>query len=459
MIVRRPWQHWLLLAVSTGGLAAFLAMAQVVLASYGWRLDLTPERSYTLSPHARQVLAGLSRDVVITAFVRSGDDRNHQIEDLMRRVAAVSPHVRTNLIDINRNPAVARQYGVGSYAGFVVECGTRRRQFENPSEPLLVAAILQVTRDSRRVVYFLGGHGERDIYSTDRQQGYSLISLALTQELYDVRVLDLLHQAEVPRDADVVVIAGARRDPLPLEIEQLAAFAHRGGALLVLLEPRGATALIDFLARYGVRTDDTMVVDSENRLFAGDYVTLSVPVLSPRHPISAALQAPPLFSGACPVEFAASPRGGVRGLEILSTAASSWRTRDFDALRSGEAAFVSGRDVRGSQSVGVSLLVGPPHTDGDAVARFVVLGDSDFATNFFVDSLGNKDLLVDSVNWLAGEDALLGARAQARIPGVNQFFLTDEQGREAFLLGTVIEPGAVLLVGMVVVMRRRWRSV
>ncbi|HVM97933.1 MAG TPA: GldG family protein [Candidatus Acidoferrales bacterium] len=456
--MRGPWRQWLLLLVTTSGLAACLGMAQVVLGHFGWRFDLTPDRIYTLSPHARQVLAGLSRDVRITAFVRSGDERNRQTEDLLRRVGAASSRVRTDLVDINRNPAVARQYGVGSYAGFVVECGNRRRQFENPSEPLMLAAILQVTRDSRRVVYFLGGHGEQDIKSPDRRRGYSLASLALTQELYDVRGLDLLHQTEVPRDADVVIIAGPQRDPIPLELDQLSAYIRRGGSILVMLEPRSTPALVDLLAHFGVRTDDTMVVDSENRLFAGDYVTLSVPGLSPRHPVSAALEAPPLFSGARPIGFTPAARGGVRGLEILSTAPSSWRTSDFEALHSGEAKFVDGRDLRGSQPVGVSLLVGSPHTADDAVAHLVVLGDADFASNFFLDSLGNKDLLVDSVNWLAGEDALLGARAQARTPGVNQFFLTDEQGREAFLLGTVVEPGIMLLIGLVVVVMRRWNG-
>jgi hypothetical protein len=65
---------------------------------------------------------------------------------------------------------------------------------------------------------------------------------------------------------------------------------------------------------------------------------------------------------------------------------------------------------------------------------------------------------VNAVNWLAGEEGLLAARSQQRTPGVNQFFVSARQGRGAFVLGTLVEPALVLAVGMVIVLRRRWRG-
>ncbi|MFQ5665847.1 MAG: ABC transporter, partial [Candidatus Binatia bacterium] len=83
-------------------------------------------------------------------------------------------------------------------------------------------------------------------------------------------------------------------------------------------------------------------------------------------------------------------------------------------------------------------------------------GDSDFANNFFIQYLGDKDLLVNAVNWLAGEEALVGRRRQPKRPGVNQFFVSARQGRLAFILGTIVEPALFLVVGAVVFLRRRW---
>lgn len=86
----------------------------------------------------------------------------------------------------------------------------------------------------------------------------------------------------------------------------------------------------------------------------------------------------------------------------------------------------------------------------------IVLGDSDFANNFFLEYLGDKDLMVNAINWLAGQEELVGARPQARQPGVNQFFVSARQGRLAFILGTIVEPVAFLFIGAAIFLRRRW---
>jgi ABC-type uncharacterized transport system involved in gliding motility auxiliary subunit len=459
----RRWQarQWLLLVFSTAGLAGTLMMVQLILSHHNWRLDLTPEKRFTLSEHARKVLQGLDRDVQVVAFLRSDDPRNAEIEDLLTRVHNVSGHVRYSIVDVNRNPAVAREYGVDSYGSLVVESDGRRKDFANPREDLLMEAILQVTRPSRKVVYFLTGHGERDIESNDRQQGYSSAHNALRNEFYDVRPLSLLEEPAVPADASVVVIAGPRKDLLASELMKLSAYSARGGSLLILLDPQSAADLGAFLAPYGVRVGDGVVADPENRLFAGDYLTMVVPGLSRRHPVTAGLTAPPLFSQARPVSFVgvAPDRDlAVKGIDLLHSAPTSWQTTDPEVLRTGVATLVAGRDQPGPVSVGVGLMVRSADAPASPPARMIVLGDSDFANNFFIDYLGDKDLLVNAVNWLAGEEQLVGERPQLKTPGVNQFFVSARQGRLAFVLGTVVEPALFLLVGLVIFVRRRWKG-
>jgi ABC-type uncharacterized transport system involved in gliding motility auxiliary subunit len=455
--VSGTWRHWALLLAATTGLAGSLVMAQVLLARHNWRLDLTPEQRYTLSPHAQKVLAGLDRDVQVTAFLRSDDERNPAIVDLLARVHNAARRVRYSVVDVNRNPAVARQYGIENYASLVVESDGRRRGLVNPREDLLMAAILQVTRPTAKVVYFLTGHGEHTPTDSDREHGYSGAANALRREFYDVRTLSLLNEGSVPPDASVVIIAGPRKDLLPAELTTLAAYVERGGNWLIMLDPQTAPSLDAWLLRYGVQAAGGVVVDPENRLFAGDSLTMTVPGLSDQHPVSAELTSPPLFSQARAVAFAGPPRRGIRGIEFLHTAPTSWRTRDLDVLRTGTATFVSGRDERGAIPVGVSVLlesdraVAPPR-----VGRGIVLGDSDFANNFFLDYLGNKDLLVNAVDWLASEEGLLAERPQQQTPGVNQFFVSARQGRTAFLLGTIVEPALFLAVGVAIFLRRRW---
>ncbi len=454
-----PWRQWALLVVATTGLAGSFGMAQVLLARYNWRVDLTPEKQYTLSPHAQQVLQALDRDVDVVAFVRTDDERNPEILDLLTRAHNVSRRLRFSVVDVNRNPAVARQYGVDNYASVVVESDGRRRAFANPREDLLVEAILQVTRPAAKIVYFLTGHGEENPDDNDRQHGYSGAANTLRREFYDVRTLSLLGEEAVPVDASVVIIAGPRKELFPAELTKLGVYVDHGGALLILLDPQTPAQLAGFVSRYGVQVRGDVVVDPENRLFAGDYLTMTVPGLSGRHPVSAALTSPPLFSQACAVAFTGAPRPGIRGIEFLQSAASAWRTPDLEVLHTGIATFVSGRDEAGPVPLGVSLLVESDTAAPPApIARFIILGDSAFANNFFLEYLGDKDLLINAVNWLAGEEGLMGARSSQRAPGVNQFFVSARQGREAFVLGTLVEPALVLVVGLAVVLRRRWRG-
>jgi ABC-type uncharacterized transport system involved in gliding motility auxiliary subunit len=453
------WSQWALLVVASTGLAGTMYMAQVILSRHNWRIDLSPTRRFTLSEHSRKVLASLDRDVQIIAFLRSDDARNADIEDLLRRIHNVSPRVRFHVIDVNRNPAVAHQYGVGNYGSVVVESDGRYREFANPREDLLMEAILQVTRPTRKVVYFLTGHGEPGIDDSDRQHGYSTVRNALRNEFYDVRPLSLLGEAGVPADANVVVIAGPRKDLLTTELMKLSDYVDRGGDLLIMLDPQTSPSLVAFLGRYGVKLADDVVVDPENRLFAGDYLTMTIPGLSERHSVSAALKAPALFSQVRSVEFAAAPPPGIKGIEFLHSAPTSWRTTALDVLHSGVATFARGRDQRGPVPVGVAVRVEHPGNGQPGhVARLIVLGDSDFANNFFIEYLGDKDLLVNSINWLAGEEGLVGHRPQLRQPGVNQFFVSARQGRLAFLLGTIVEPAVFLLIGAVVFVRRKWRG-
>jgi len=447
-------RQWLVLAVGLTGLAGSLVMGQVLLARRGWRLDLTPEKRYVLSENSRRILANLDHDLVITALLRADDPRNREIEDLLSRARFASDRVHYRLVDVNRNPGVVRRFGAVAYGSLVVEADGRRKVFPNPTEQSLMTAIVQVTRPGRRRVYFLTGHGEHRIVDRDPRSGYSNAQAALIQELYDVAELGVLGDRPVPADASAIIIAGPRSDLLAGELLGLDAYLRRGGGLLVLVDPGDAPGLGAFLRRYGVVVSDDVVLDPENRLFAGDFLTMVIPERSSAHPVTAGLQAAPLMSqirglSVTPAELA------LAGLEILRSAPVSWRTPDPSVLQTGAGQFVPGRDVRGPVAVGASVVL---RGDGHPGGRILVYGDSDFANNSLLDYLGNRDLFLNSVNWLAGEQVSMASRPAAKTPGIGQLFISARQGAFAFWLGTVIQPAIVLVIGVVVCARQRWRG-
>src|SRR5438046_6547483 len=90
----------------------------------------------------------------------------------------------------------------------------------------------------------------------------------------------------------------------------------------------------------------------------------------------------------------------------------------------------------------------PGDGTGHRRGRLVVVGDSDFASDAYLDLLGNRDLALNAVAWAAGEESLTGTRTQ-KVPEVmrplSPLVLTADQARALFLRGGVIEPGVGLL--------------
>ena len=71
--------------------------------------------------------------------------------------------------------------------------------------------------------------------------------------------------------------------------------------------------------------------------------------------------------------------------------------------------------------------------------------------------LGNKDLFLNTVQWLAGEERLITQRPkdEETAPKLSSVFLTARESRRLFWLTAVVEPSLVLIVGAAVAVYRK----
>jgi ABC-type uncharacterized transport system involved in gliding motility auxiliary subunit len=88
--------------------------------------------------------------------------------------------------------------------------------------------------------------------------------------------------------------------------------------------------------------------------------------------------------------------------------------------------------------------------------RLVVIGDSDFLTNRYVDMAGNMNLFLNSVDWLAGRQDLISVRP--KVADVRLLDLTARQSQMVFWLSVVVVPGGAVLGGVAAMIRRRRRA-
>lgn len=436
------------------GLLVALGLVDALAERHNVRFDLTPQRRFTLSPHAQRILGGLATDVEMIAFVRSGDARNPSTAELLERLAEASPRVRQRLVDVNRNPALARRYGVDGYGAVVVASGDRFRRVSQAREDLLVGAMMALGRDAPKGIGFVRGHGELEPRGDDR----TLRSLAggLREDGFAIR--DATLDAPVPPDVDVLIVAGGSAAWSDAELDRLGAWLERGGALLVLLEPRQGAELAAWLGARGIAPAAGVVLDPDNRLYGGEGVSLEArppqsvvaggALLPSSALVTSALDAGVLLSTARPLALSADAQ------PLLESGPESWATAAVAVAEEGAAEFDEQRDTRGPLAVAAAREWAPTGVARRG-ARLIVIGDVDFATDRFVDFLGNRQLLQASIAWLVGEEDLIALRPQRKEAGVQQLFLSAGQARTALLLSTVVVPGASLLIALGLLLRRR----
>jgi ABC-type uncharacterized transport system involved in gliding motility auxiliary subunit len=439
------------------------------------RWDLTENKQYTLSDQTVKLLQGLKEPVKFTVF-----DRNTNFDRFRTRLANYeysSRQVSTDYIDPDQRPVQAKEYEVQQYGTVVVEHQGRKERVTSDAEQDLTNALIKVLNPSKKKVYFLGGHGEKDTTVSERT-GYSTISEDLKRDNYEFDKLVLAQTPEIPADATVLVLAGPRTDLLEQEVPILKSYLDKSGKLLVLMDPSDdfkapgqMPRLEGLLAEWGIQATQSIVVDASGRTSVA-----TVPVAAPPYPVHAItdrfdlVTMFPLVRAMVPT--ATLPEGRTPQ-PILQTHQRSWAETTLSSLETPEqlAPETEKGDIAGPVSIGMAVSVAnkapEPEKKPDAPAgakpeetpagtsetRVVAIGDSDFASNAYLGVEGNRDLFMNAVSWLAQQESLISIRP--REASDRRLTLTAAQTTMMFWLSIVLVPAAVMGTGVYTWWRRR----
>lgn len=438
-------------AVAVVLLLAIAGLVEAFSYRHNARLDLTENKRHSLSPQTVKLLRDLKTDVNAVAFFRTDQPGKRVAEDLLKQYERYAGGKLTwRVVDPDREPGLARRYAVESYGTVVLETKERSEKVLDAEEEKLTNSLVKLTREGKRVVYVVQGHGERDLANSDRP-GFSEAKTAMERANYEVKPLVLARQDKIPDDAAVVILPGPRTELLAPELAALEAYVAKNGKVLVMLDPGivgnvQVDGLTRMLATYGLEIGNNLVVELNpiGRLFG---IGPEVPIIQhyESHPITRDLAGiSTLFPVSRTVEAAKTPPAGTVVTALARTSPESWAETDRESLRRGQVK-ADPQDPKGPVTVAAVATRDK--------ARVVVYGTSDLASNQYLNLQGNRDFFLNTVSWLAEQEDLISIRPKESKP--SPVFLSAQQAQVVFVVPVLVLPGLVLVAGVVTFVRRR----
>lgn len=422
---------------------AIVAMLAFVLTRQHIRWDLTENNLYSLSDQTEKVLSNLDKDVEVKGFFKSAEQ--NAARDLLDEYSYRSSRLTYEMIDPDEKPQLPKQYGIDKYNMLAVESGMKREIIEQMSEVNLTNAIIKVTREQDKVIYFLTGHGERSI-KDESAEGYKIAVDAIKKENHLVRELNLVRRGSVPDSCTVLVIVRPETDLFPAEIDSIKNYLNSGGKVLLMTDPDHPQSLAGFLHDYNVVLGNDMVVDASGmgRLFGAGPGMPLVTEYDEAHVITKDFSVMTFFPYASSLK-PMDEKGGYKITELLKTSPRSWAEVDYTT---GEVDFDEGKDTQGPVTLG--LLVEKDLAKGKTV--LAAFGDSDFAMNGYFGKQGNGNLFLNTINYLAEEEDLISIRPKEIDD--RRLTLTQADVSGLFYLVVIAIPLFVIVVGVTVFFKR-----
>ncbi len=365
--------------------------------------DFTEDKQNSLATETLDTLKALPASVQATAFYTSqtpSDTAQKLLENYKNNSDGKFDY---SFIDPDQNPLAARQAGITGNGKIYLQMGDQHEIVSYASEQDITSALVRLMNPGQRTIYFLTGHGERDIQNAG-DTAYTTAKTALEAKNYTVQSLNLIAQNKIPENATVIVIAGPTQPISATEQTLLQDYVSNGGALVVLEEPvpltQGGSSpdpLVAYLAaNWGISFNNDIVIDSNT-----SQPLYAVAATYGKHPITEKLQGlisfyPTTRSLSIASNFPNQP------VALVATTNSAWGETDFASMQAnGQVAFDPAVDVPGPLTLAVAAA------DTAKGSHIVVFGDSDFASNVFFSQYANGDMFINSIDWAAGQEQLI----------------------------------------------------
>jgi ABC-type uncharacterized transport system involved in gliding motility auxiliary subunit len=444
---------------------------------------LSSQTRVQLSPHTVSILESLTNRVDVTVYYDKNDQMYSTIMALLNEYHRLDPRIDIKVVDYDRNPGeaavISQKYQLPSQATHpnepptknlvIFDCNghakavpgdalvqlgakgiTKDKQIEfGPvafrGEMAFTATLLAITNPKPFTAYFLTGRGEPSPVDTG-DKGYLKFGAILGENYVRLLPLTLL-DSDVPSDCNLLIIAGPRERFSDSELAKIDHYISRGGRAMVMLDYfslEHPTGLEDVLADHGVIVGGDVVQDRntpvDNAVFVLNF-NQKHPVVNPLVDSELEMILPR------PVGPKNDPNAPPDAPTVTPLAASSANSVLYGERGAVPRSFPLMVAVEGNSA--------NKGTDDDAGnIRMVVIGDSMFLNNQYIEAGANRDFAGYAINWLLDRPTLLEGIGPRPVTEY-RLMMTNTQLRNVrwILIGAL--PCAALSLGGLVWLRRR----
>jgi ABC-type uncharacterized transport system involved in gliding motility auxiliary subunit len=411
-------------------------------------IDVTSNKQFTLSDETKKITGNLKKDVTVYYFDRS--DSYDRARDMLDRYKNLnSSKIKVEYVDPEKKPDIARVEGARSLGDIIVDNGEKKETAKGLTEEELTGALIRVSKTGAKTVCFVNGSGEHTLADTERD-GYSTIKDALEKNNYKTDTISLIEKPEIPKTCSIVVVGGPKNDYLQPAIDAIKTFVTGGGRAIFNFDPvlnlpqqkMGDTpALAKLVSDWGVTPNGDVILDlsSASRLFG----QLSPVVGSyEQHPIVRVMQ-----DNASVFPLARSLDVKPPAEKLFSSTADSFSlTNPKLPIKEEEL----DKAAKGPFALGAAASIG----SGDKQGRVVVVGSSNWLSNNIIAApVGNRDLVLNMMNWLSSDEDLISIRPKD--PDDRRLTVSGNAMRVLFLTSVIFLPLFVIISGISVWAKRR----
>jgi len=435
---------------------AYLAVAFA--SASGLSLDFTFEGRFQIAEATCAALEALPAPAHAFLYFDPGDPRVRRTRLLLDTISERCGNLEVESRELSNHPEEEDFFGIASSNSVVLELSGARRAgsddwqlVERPLEGTLFEALSRLGNTGRKVLFVSVGTGEGDFGSSD-PLGFSGLRAALETEGYALRPLPSAILSQIPAEADgVLVIAPERR----LSEQALAGLERyleqQGGRLIAFLEPGSSSGLEELLAKFGLASPNRVVVDPASGSADGLAPGLGVVAHNySDHGVASGLSGNRMtyFPAARSfVPHKADPKDRLRS--VVYSSGDAWTSEDVGAASAPRTPARPAGVSTGYQP----LVVTGEYVRGGSDARIVAFGDAGFASNRYLRTLYNLDLVMNAIHWALDRGSDITLRPKTAT--VVQFPVPVQNSLRAFYGVGLLIPELLLLGGGLVWLRRR----